>query len=351
MSMQKAKLFGELDVIGSFELPEDQRQHLHEFRDALNSTERFDVMDPGRVYVDPTEALHTPLNEIIARKIIERTVRKAPIAWVSPIHKKITLAGLDSVDPLRSARAETAAHNGFFAVMYNSKDLEKYESVYIKPFEERREKAVHDWLNGLMAKEWGQQTFSPLGFLMGEQSGYSITLLQDDADTLENTNWRTVFIDPTNPDNTEQIETIESVGRKLAEIHNDGIFHKDTQFKNIAWNVLGEVYLIDWESAQIFGNDGEQDRKISLAAHDLIVLFGSMFRTKAQYGVGLLSDFTEETQWYFFDKHVLTPYLTERIGTTDDPNIIEVCGEIEEIIKTYILDGCIQASLQRVRNR
>lgn len=272
------------------------------------------------------------------------------------------LQGLSDLLISRTSIGETSAHQVFFAAL---SDGERKVRVAVKPFQAPKsapEKAITDWSNTLLARVGGLHTFRPLGFVIDGDRGYTLTERQDDIEPMDNADWTQALSLPEK--HSSMIEDLKKVGPCLARLHDIGCFHGDPQLKNLVIAQRGSVHLIDWEAATFISQpnwwkQGEDKRLLmeKKATRDLRVLFGSLARSVADKGVGLLDGLTPRAQLSYFRELVLTPYVTERLSLLEDidandiePATVQI-AEIESSISSYIQNGDLQATLSRTRHQ
>ena len=257
----------------------------------------------------------------------------------------------------RTSIAETSAHEVFFALLSNDDDDRM--RVAVKSFHGEPEKAITDWTNTMLARKSGLDTFPPVGFMISNGVGYTVTERQDDIDPLDNVDWTKVLMLPDQYKN--MLDDLCKVGPALARLHHGGIYHGDTQLKNGVLTQRGSVHWIDWEAATLISrstppSDSLKDLLHHKTTRDLKVLFGSLARSVEAKGVGLLHRQTPLAQWQHFDELILTPYFAERIKLLDTatPEQAEMAFNVmqaaEDEIAAYIKNGDMYATLQRSRH-
>ncbi|GAC1387943.1 MAG: hypothetical protein NVS1B7_1960 [Candidatus Saccharimonadales bacterium] len=339
------------DILPSEEMDAALKQPVHAFRDALTATNGivrecdYDRTLKAHLNQDPAKAI----NSFVQQDIEKRVVRKDERFWVSPDYVDRINAGLTQFSPLRSARAETSAHQVFFGLLHcgNPNDKEAL-AVAVKPCIDNPFTAVADWLNGRFAVAANLKTLDSVGFLVSNGVGYSLTKLDTTIETLDNTDWTKVFRTSENDARYQgQREQLSDIALEMANLHAHRVFHGDPQFKNVAINVIGQTFFIDWESAGYYRNDAPAEIVINRAAHDLKVLFRSMAFSEKKNGIGLIDDFIHTVQYDIFKKYVLDPYIEERIWI--DENHLDELGEVESVIESYIKDGDVYKSFRRQR--
>jgi hypothetical protein len=352
---QLSSEIGEWQTVPSFELEENSRYQLHDFRASLSrasdacyrilTEEWFDL----EMSID-LDHPDKPANKLIAQDIKEQLRHTGNEFYTTQEFRWLEDASLTHFDVIRSAKAETSAHGVFFGIMTNKETGESL-AVAVKPCVQKPEKAYLDWLNNGLIARTERKHFAPVGFIYDSDRAYSMTLLQKGVETLDNTDWRYVLMDPESPSYIGQREQLTDIGIELAGLHEERIFHGDPQFKNIAIDPTGETYFIDWEAAKFFGKNATADVLRKKAAHDLEVLYYSMAAPVTHNGVGLLAPYDRRLQWAHFNNFILTPYLERRMEMDDRPANIEVLNEIESQIKEYALKEFSVGSLKRFLTR
>ncbi|MFO0920644.1 MAG: hypothetical protein U0451_03150 [Candidatus Saccharimonadales bacterium] len=343
------------DIIGSDELGPEQRDQVYSFREALencyehNGVRVLDVRSRMHV-VDVDDGKSTTMH--LARDIESRLARSGHTLWVSPDYDWLKAAGYTKFNVVRSTRAETSAHKVFFGVLHDG-DPEDSLPIAIKPCTTNPKTAYVDWLNGELATINKTRRYNPVGFMVINSVGYSLTELDNTSDTLDTSNWAGgVLNDDTNPEYKNQVTMLSDIGRRLAELHKKNIFHGDPQFKNIAIDVAGEIFFIDWESASFYSTLPKPTEAVHKISHDLRVMFSSMARSEADKGIGLLDGYKEIIQWELFKKHILNPYIETFLDGSDDiSNIFNIIADVEVQLEGYIVNGELYRNLQRSRIR
>lgn len=332
---------GEWEVVPSFELEEDNRNQLHEFRSSLERASLSEpcVLPDSLFDVEAQSAAgppNRPVTETIAAAIRDKIVHNGNGLYTSTEFAWLGEAGLTSFNVLRSAKAETSAHQVFFGLMTNPNTNECLP-VAVKPCTKNPRKAYLDWLNNSLVARTGRKHFVPVGFIQDSDRAYSITLIERGVETFDNSEWRNVLQDPRNQDFVGQREQLKDVGEELADLHDDRIFHNDPEFKNIASDPTGSTFFIDWESAQVFGQEASDEVLIEGAVNDLEIVYYSAATSDLSHGVGLLSSYARHLQWTHFDNHILTPYLARRLDRDSSSRSIDLIDAIEARVKHYAL--------------
>jgi tRNA A-37 threonylcarbamoyl transferase component Bud32 len=325
------------DTIPSTELEQEHRVKLAEFRSDLNHAKAngFEVLDIPAL---PTSSPNNkPLNTQLEEQIEKRVVGAGQVLYLSPEYSWLQGRELEKFQVLRSARAETSAHGVFFGLL---RDVETGGAlpIAVKPCKTPRSStAFGDWLNNNLIARSDKTHFESIGVLVGEGVNYSLTELKRGVDTLDNTNWNKVLSEEHNPVFEGQREELLKIGPAMARLHAQNMIHGDTQFKNIAVDLTGNIFFIDWESASFYAPDVEQDFIVKKMAHDLEILFRSMAASEEKYGVGLLNRFSSRMQWEHFKSYIFDPYMEEYLQlTSENENGFERISEIEEKLKDYI---------------
>lgn len=258
----------------------------------------------------------------------------------------------------RTSIGETSAHKVFFALLTSDDDQLR---VAVKPFVSGNiaEKTITDWSNTLLARKNGLDTFEPLGFMICNGVGYTLTERQDDIDSMDNVDWSRALL---SSDNESLINDITKIGPALARLNHLGIFHGDPQMKNGVLTQRGSMHWIDWEASTVINRNQDQpSQKNELlirekTVRDLLVLFNSLARSVGDNGVGLLDGKTPLAQYQSFDELVLSPYVNERLRLIDNSNpakaeaILLELGEVEQDISDYIKTGALYNNLKRSRH-
>lgn len=328
-------------TVPSLELEERSRTQLYDFRRSYERAgddfqeplgeEVFDLasaVDPGRH--------NRPLNVELTDRVKELLIYRGAGMFLSEDYAWLAEADLNRFDVIRSAKAETSAHGVFFGLLSNP-DTKQALPIAVKPCVDNPSKAYADWLNNNLIARTGRRYFEPIGFILDSDRAYSITKIEPGVETLDNTDWRQVLLDPQNPRYVGQREQLGDLSVALADLHQERIFHGDPQFKNIATDPAGNTFFIDWESAQFFGESVSAETQLKKAKHDLKILYFSMAAPDTNHGVGLLSSYDRHLQWEHFNTFILTPYIERRFELDDSDEAIERISDIETSLKEYVL--------------
>lgn len=340
---------GSLDWMGSAELDQSERELVSEFRAALQESL---VIGTKVLDIDTRMHLVDNPNKAIDQQLLPDVEKKGSAGHfvLSPEYAWLEGAGLSNFRIMRSGRAETSAHQVFFGALQADGDEDRGLLVAIKPCVERSSTACNDWLNAQLARRAGERSFSPVGYMLHEGRGYSITELDRGVETLDNSEWQQVMLDEGNPNFAGQVELLGDIAVRLAGLHKKNIFHEDPQFKNIALDISGEMFFIDWESSTFFQENTEPSTIQHKMEHDLKVLFGSMARSVEDNGVGLFSIFHHPIQWQLFKKYTFDPYMETYLNDEDEDGFkFETIAEVEATLQEYIESGAIYESLKRHR--
>lgn len=336
----------EWQTIPSHELEHDSQVLLYDFRASLERAtndcyriwpnEMFDNVNDQA----PSKA-NKPVNEILAHRIGSEIKANGVEFNTTEEYRWLAEEGIDYFKVLRSAKAETSAHGVFFGLLM-SKGSESYLPVAVKPCTDKPRKALSDWMNGRIIAQSGRRHFTPVGFISDADRAYSITALETNVETYDNTVWRYALRDIESPFYSGQRGMLFKIGEALADLHENRIIHNDPQFKNIAIGIEGDAFMIDWESAYMYGKNVEHDFFAKKAAHDLEVVFFSAAASERDKGVGLLTDYHPSLMWEYFNRFILTPYIEKRLELSKDPQVFEQLGLIEELVKEYAMGEFVE---------
>lgn len=294
-------------------------------------------------------------------EIVLREVQEAPHTYFysHDLQTAERLQKLPNVFISRTSIGETSAHKVFFALLTSDDDRLR---VAVKPFAsgEVDRKAITDWSNTLLARKSGLDTFQPLGFMICNGLGYTLTERQDDIDPMDNLDWSRALIMPDLY--KSMIEDAKKSGPALARLNHLGIFHGDPQMKNGVLTQRGSMHWIDWEAATFINRsrDYQTSEEVTLIHHktvrDLRVLFSSLARSVDNNGVGLLQGQTALAQFQSFNELILTPYIDERLRLieTEYPSKVQDAYSelafVEQEISDYIKNGDLYKTLNRSRH-
>lgn len=331
------------DTIPSGELEGSTRDRLYRFRDSLAVAKDNGFHVLGQDVFEADGPKSKPRNVKAHKAIEEKLLHEGDGLYLSEEYGWLAGEELDSFDVLRTAKAETSANGVFFGVVSDSK-TQKGLPVAVKPCEERPGKAYVDWANNAMMGMQGLRTFSPVGFLTKGENTFSITELETDVETLDNSNWQDVLKKMEDPKYDQQRELLRKIGIITGELHGKDIVHNDTQFKNVAVNITGQVFYIDWESAIFLPEGLPQELRIKRMAHDLSVIATSAACRQEEKGVGLLADFSPSLRWEYFRDYVFNPYMDVMLDENDGDDTFFAVTEMEEQLKDFIIDPAQLAS-------
>lgn len=354
----------ELYIGSQYVLPEQSEDVVAKalnFKISLGEVQQrpMQVIDFDNVVNQANERNHKALSQGCL-EIVLGEVKDAPYTYFYSHNAQNAerLQKLPNVFISRTSIGETSAHKVFFALLTSDDDQLR---VAVKPFVSGNiaEKTITDWSNTLLARKSGLDTFEPLGFMICNGVGYTLTERQDDIDSMDNVDWSRALM---SPDNDSLINDIAKTGPALARLNHLGIFHGDPQMKNGVLTQRGSMHWIDWEASTIINRDRVlTTQKTESLIHektvrDLLVLFGSLARSVSDSGVGLLDGKTPLAQYQSFDELVLTPYINERLKLIDNGDstkveaILAELGAIEQDVSDYIKSGAHYDNLKRSRH-
>lgn len=331
------------ETIPSAELPETNREQLAKFRAALNHGLEHELLVLNPDEFEPQTSDVKPINAAMASELKEITKSSESLIFLSPEYEWLKKHNLDHFSVLRAAKAETSAHGVFFGLLSDA-NSEGALPVAVKPCETKPDVAMVDWLNNSLAAKTEKRHFQPVGFMIGGDVAYSITELDRTVETLDNSNWQPVLYDADNPQHEGQRDLLMGVGRAMANLHAKNIAHGDPQFKNIAVDITGNLFFIDWESSTFCDPDVSNAVRVKRAAHDLRILFNSMDRSEEQKGVELLTIFHPSTKWKYFQEYVINPYIEAFLEADQREEAFDQVAEVEEIVCEYVLGNEIEHS-------
>ncbi|HVA11194.1 MAG TPA: hypothetical protein VNG32_03420 [Candidatus Dormibacteraeota bacterium] len=337
------------ETIPSGELEEVPHGRLQEFRQDLEYTQESGALVIRAAAFAENIQATKPINMQMIGNIHRQVAGGGRQLYLSPDFGWLGEDMASRFSVVRTAGAETSAHGVFFGLLAGEEG-EWALPVAIKPFRKNPAKAYADWLNNSLIAQTKQNHFEPVGFMIGEKINYSITELKQGAETLDNSDWTTALWDENNPEYAGQRALLKKVGAELGDFNARRIFHRDPQFKNIVNDVAGNVFFIDWESSSFHGDQAPEEVLMKKSAHDLLVLFGSMARSEADKGVGLLHSFTPWMQWQHFKEYIFNPYMERFLEASDDEDAFDRLAAVEEKVRKYILGSGLKASLSRVRH-
>ena len=337
------------ETVPSGELEEVPHGRLQEFRQDLEYIqESGSLVIRAEAFAEHIQATK-PINIQMIGNIHRQVAGGGRQLYLSPDFGWLGKDVVSRFSVVRTAGAETSAHGVFFGLLAGEEG-EWALPVAIKPFRKKPAKAYADWLNNSLIAQTDKNHFEPVGFMIGEKINYSITELKQGAETLDNSDWTTALLDENDPEYTGQRALLKKVGAELGDFNARRIFHGDLQFKNIVIDVAGNVFFIDWESSSFHGDQAPEEVLMKKSAHDLLVLFGSMARSEADKGVGLLHSFTPWMQWQHFKEYIFDPYMDKFLEVSDDEYAFDRLAAVEETVRDYILGSGLKASLSRMRH-
>jgi tRNA A-37 threonylcarbamoyl transferase component Bud32 len=339
------------EIIPSGELEGNTRDRLYRFRDSLSVARENGFHILSSSLFETGSPPNKPRNVSVQKAVEEKLLHGGNGLYLSKEYGWLKNNQLDSFDVLRTAKAETSANGVFFGIMANSQ-TKKGLPIAVKPCEEKPSKAYMDWANNSMVGRQGLKNFSPVGFLVHGDNTFSITELETGIETLDNSSWGNVLKARDDPRYSQQRGLLKKIGTIAGELHSSGIVHNDTQFKNIAVDITGRTFFIDWESATFLPKELDEERRIKWTAHDLSIIAMSAACTEEEKGVGLLSDFSPSLRWEYFRDYVFDPYMETRLE--EDEKVFDTVMEIEHKVRDFItnpdkLDRKIKAIRRGIR--
>lgn len=339
------------ETIPSEELEHTSRDRLHMFREALHKANQSGFHIVNDDLFETKKGADKPLNTAVQSEL-EREIRyEGNTFYLSPDHAWLGDRGPDSFSVLRTSKAETSAHGVFFGILKDSA-TQRGLPVAVKPCRpEKPSKTYIDWIGNSLIARTNNRCFVPVGFLMDGGNTYSITELATNVETLDNSDWRGVLVDPQDKAHSGQRALLSDVGKSLAQLHTDNIVHGDTQFKNIAVDITGKTFFIDWESASFYRPDAPKPALTKPMAHDLKILVRSLACNEEEMGVGLLSGFSKSLKWEYFKRYIFDTYLEEFLKNDESETTLNMLAEVEEALRDYIFDERgLSATIKSIRN-
>lgn len=182
----------------------------------------------------------------------------------------------------------------------------------------------------------GMRTYEPL--IIGRYDGttYSISALEEDTSTYDSIMWADFAKDP--PSNPGMIQKLRRTAILTATLHNRGWGHGDYYPRNIASDISGKVFAIDWETAQINGEVGDPEVQYARAINDLYSLVTSFYHTPEHSfnpGIGLLSGVSIDDSLKLLDTYFLAPYISERLkmcqSKSAERDVHQLINEVHEV--------------------
>jgi hypothetical protein len=330
------------DTIPSGELEDRHKVQLSEFRSDLDH-----ACQNGTKVVEPTDFLAEPdASKAYNAQSIAKMERELHAGgrhlYLSPEYSWLSNRSLADFKVLRTARGETSAHGVFFG-MLNDPEGNRVLPVAVKPCKENQIKAYADWYNNSLVAQNSQRHFKPVGFMIGDGVRYSLTQLERGVETQDNSEWRTALADENDTAFEGQRALLKKMGKAMGHLHAENTFHGDPQFKNIAVDIAGRLFFIDWESASFFTDDIPEHTAVKKSFHDLKILFSSMKRSVEDNGVGLLSDFVPWMQWQHFKEYIFDPYMETYLDRSPNPDAFNQVAEVEERLIQHIMESSVVA--------
>lgn len=225
-------------------------------------------------------------------------------------------------EPFISRGGKASGHGVFFGALQFADGMEL--AVAVKPHfsnendpESKRNaesSCLQDYFGNVAAKKCGFESLEPVGFILDEDgTPYSLTVLDQTLDTLDNINWTHFFEEGF--DTIGMKDLLYKVAMITALLHNNGeSFHGDLAARNIATNIYGQVFLIDWEYGNVTNSPApDAEERFGKSWVDLRKLLQSMIRPAniKDPGVGMF-EHCKESYWDNFKELFFDDYLEAR---------------------------------------
>lgn len=290
----------------------------HKFREAVMRCATVGLQTEVDVtHLDPAEAA--------AQIFYESEYHPGSTFYIAPQFAEFmqghTIVGMEA---LESRAARMSRHKVFFL---NLKFEEGSElAVAIKPHElepssldpkkEAQASCLKDYFTNVAAQQIGLETLNPVGFIIDSQGvPYSITQLYKGLSTLDSTYWANYY--KPGEEISGMNELLDKSAEAVADVHHLGASYLgDLAFRNIATNLYGRVFLIDWEYGKVTLHDAESDEQnLQRTVDELGALMYDLAAPpdlKKGAGVGL---FTHNTGswWEGFQSIFLNKYFERRL--------------------------------------
>lgn len=299
----------------NYDLPPSELERIDQFRETL-----------GRIEVKPLTT-QIDINEVYPAAVAKRdffnnNYQPGPCFYALPEIAHELAEDLTGFEPYVSRGGKASAHGVFFGALTFADGFElpvavkphsvNEDSVYSR--REAEESCLRDYFTNSAATKSGFESLEPVGFILDDGgNSYSLTVLDEKLTSLESNEWREFF--RKGFVNTGMREQLYKVALNAASLHDTGYsYHGDLAPRNIATNLYGQVFFIDWEKGNLTKAEAPDiEERFGKSWIDLKTLMQGM--VKPPYGndpgIGMFK-YCEGDWWNCFKDVVLDDYLETR---------------------------------------
>lgn len=162
------------------------------------------------------------------------------------------------------------------------------------------------------------RTFEPLAIGRFAGTAYSLWTLERNTSTLDSIDWTKFAGNP--GEHPGMAGILRKTAAATADIHSQGWGHGDLHPRNLAVDVTGGVYPIDWETAKLGGATDDPETRFSRANGDLMTLTTAFYHPVEHAfnpGIGIFSETDTEKSHEIFEEHFMKHYVKRRIERSD----------------------------------
>jgi len=222
-----------------FETPLTQLDIVNRFRSDLITTPEgnFHALPDMQPYINHDAQFSRPAVQLQPGIFLDKEA-----AGISPLHEN----GIASCDfrlrPVHRLGREDS-HNlvffGHLVLQDRSRKAFAETEVAVKPIKKVKEGlgelAMFQYMRSL-----GIPTFRPIAFSKHSDTAYLMTEFDRPVNTMDTVEWHEL-------DRDEKWQQVGLGVSTLALLHSNMLFHGDAEFKNIAFNDIGEIVIVDPE--------------------------------------------------------------------------------------------------------
>lgn len=317
MSVEALRQNGEMPQIDTESVRVSEFQELLGQLSVKPLTTELDMSD-----ADPTQRART--------EFIGRDYQARPTLYVAANIAGEVGSSIQGFKPYISRSGKASAHGVFFGalVLNDGFDL----PVAVKPHEvtedtglSRRESetsCLRDYFTNVAAEKCGLKSLEPVGFMLSEgEQPYSLTVLDEKLTSFDSINWTRYYE-----------EGYETVGMRelyykaalhAANLHDTGYsYHGDLAPRNIATNLYGQVFFIDWEKGNVTQSEApDVEERFGKSLVDLKALMMASVKPPfgSDPGIGMFmqcqGNYWEEFKDVFFDDYAETRLVLASRGS------------------------------------
>lgn len=330
-------------------MPHSRQEKVAEFQEFLHHAH----VESVQVNIDPDA-------EIPAAEAQSRFTRlhypTLPTLFVVPEMYEFAEEGILGFEPFTSRSGNASRHGVFFGAIICNDGSQIAAAV--KPHDLSagtgpryldEESCLKEFFANAAAQKLGFEGLQPLGFAHNrEGTFYSLTLLNESLDTLDTLDWTSFCAE--NFTNIGMKEIMHKTALQAAFLHQNGksnkgdSFHGDMAARNVAIDLDGHVFFIDWEDGVVTNaSTCDIEERFGRSLTDIKAFMVSLARPAGlKYNPGL-GIFEHSSDWWvdfkdiFLDDYIETRLAIAATGTHHMRTLNQTREELVQLQHTLSL--------------